>query len=84
MPVTKEQLLERMAKARKTPRKPKPETVHLVRGAPAVRSWSKYQKPDYDWTLCGILRVFHGRPTKALITENPKDVNCEFCHQLMA
>jgi hypothetical protein len=32
--------------------------VHLYRGAPPVRSWSKYQDAVHGWTLCGIERTF--------------------------
>jgi len=28
--------------------------MHLYRGAPAVRGWSRYQQTMRDWTLCGI------------------------------
>jgi hypothetical protein len=27
--------------------------THLARGAECVRSWSKYQKTDFGWHLCG-------------------------------
>lgn len=35
-------------------------TVHLYRGAPAVRLWSKYQATDQGWTLCGVRRIARG------------------------
>ena len=35
--------------------------VHLFRGAPCVRSWSKYQSTIENWTLCGIERRERGR-----------------------
>ena len=33
----------------------KPVT-HLFRGAPSVRTWSKYKETVKNWTLCGIKR----------------------------
>jgi hypothetical protein len=56
--------------------------VHLYRGAPAVRSWSRYQLTDPRWTLCGIdygterVRVRHA-------TEDPRQVTCTYCNQLL-
>jgi hypothetical protein len=32
------------------------KAVHLFRGPPGVRSWSKYQATVEGWTLCGINR----------------------------
>jgi len=40
--------------------------VHLFRGSPAVRSWSKYQETDRRWYLCG-------RPPKRDAGRNMKD-----------
>jgi hypothetical protein len=47
--------------------------IHLFRGAPAVRSWSKYRQTVRDWTLCGI----SGTGIKAV--ENPASVTCLCC-----
>ena len=41
------------------------DRVHLFRGAPSVRSWSKYQKTAEEWTLCGIRRVARGQRQNA-------------------
>ena len=30
--------------------------MHLFRGAPSVRGWSKYQQTVMEWTLCGRRR----------------------------
>lgn len=60
--------------------------LHLYRGAPAVRAWSKYQTTDTRHTLCGI-------PIKARRSEAETDtraidrtdlVNCTFCKQLLS
>jgi hypothetical protein len=61
------------------------KTMHLYRGAPAVRSWSKYQETVEDWTLCGIRRqkrrdgLLHPRQC----TENAFQVSCPYCLDLM-
>jgi hypothetical protein len=47
--------------------------VHLFRGAPAVRSWSKYRETVRNWTLCGI----SGSAIQAV--ENPANVTCLCC-----
>ena len=41
----------------------KDPTVHLYRGAPPVRSWSKYQTTVQGWTLCGINRRLASGPS---------------------
>jgi hypothetical protein len=59
--------------------------LHLFRGAPCVRGWSKYQQTVFRWTLCGIKRR-SDQPTvqnDAQATEDPSLVTCRFCHQLM-
>jgi hypothetical protein len=56
--------------------------VHLFRGAPCVRGWSKYQTTINRRTLCGIKRARGGR-NAAPATEEPSLVSCRFCHQLM-
>ena len=59
--------------------------IHLFRGASSARSWSKYQKKDPSWTLCGIRRLPNGRTGEpAVASEDHKAVNCTFCLQLMA
>jgi hypothetical protein len=54
--------------------------VHLYRGAPSVRDWSKYQETVHDWTLCGIDRSI---PTTNVATEVAGSVTCPHCLELM-
>jgi len=64
----------------------KPKLVHLFRGAPAVRYWSKHQETIEAWTLCGISRAKGGlkvRRDAAQATEDASLVTCPYCHQLM-
>jgi hypothetical protein len=59
----------------------KPEiepTIHLFRGSPCVRSWSKYQETDRRWTLCGRLTDADSRAAVA-----PGSITCRFCLDLM-
>lgn len=55
--------------------------IHLYRGAPIVRSWSKYKETITEWTLCGISSSGHGELDNAV--EDPEQVNCPFCKDLM-
>jgi len=61
------------------------EKMHLFRGAPAVRGWSKYRATVEAWTLCGINRRLAAGPTRqrASCTEDPSLVNCPYCLELM-
>ena len=61
------------------------EAIHLLRGAPPVRSWSKYQTTIEDWTLCGIRRKpsGYGGGELAPATEDATEVTCRFCAMLM-
>jgi hypothetical protein len=62
------------------------ETVHLFRGAPCVRSWSKYQQTVEQWTLCGIQRKSPGKghgKAGGCVAEASR-VTCPYCLQLMA
>lgn len=52
------------------------QTVHLYRGAPCVRSWSKYKKTVKEWSLCGSKGPLHA-------TEDSGEVDCPQCHELM-
>ena len=61
--------------------KPPIATTHLYRGAPAVRSWSKYQATVKEWSLCGIHHK--GRKSDLRATEDPARVNCPYCRQLI-
>ena len=55
---------------------PPDPAVHLYRGAPYVRTWSKHQVTVPGWSLCGVKL-----PTNA--TEDENAVTCEFCRSLM-
>jgi hypothetical protein len=59
--------------------------THLYRGAPLVRSWSKYQTTDQRWTLCGVDRRISSRRGEDATrsTETPDLVSCIHCLQLM-
>jgi hypothetical protein len=61
------------------------EVVHLFRGAPYVRSWSKYQTTVEGWTLCGIARKAAGSGLIAgqLCVEDSSLVSCPYCLDLM-
>lgn len=63
-----------------------PQDVHLLRGSPAVRSWSKYQSTVEAWTLCGIRRKPSGYAAGELApaTEDASQVTCRYCRMLMA
>src|SRR5215472_8579787 len=61
------------------------DRVHLFRGAPAVRSWSKYRTTDRNWTLCGIRRTKQVREKIGVgCIEDALLVSCPYCRQLMA
>jgi hypothetical protein len=60
------------------------ERMHLFRGAPSVRGWSKYQETVQEWTLCGIRRIARGDDKRRVATtEDPSVVSCPFCQDLM-
>lgn len=63
----------------------KPAIMHLFRGAPAVRSWSKHQQTVEEWTLCGIRRgtAKFVRRDAAPATEEAALVSCRYCRMLM-
>jgi len=63
-------------KAAQAAKKP---VVHLFRGAPPVRSWSKYRSTVAAWTLCGRKTSEITEPA----TENPASVTCKYCLDLM-
>jgi hypothetical protein len=50
--------------------------VHLWRGAPATRTWSKYQQTVQAWSVCGT-----SLPERA--TENADECTCKDCLQLL-
>lgn len=59
--------------------------VHLARGAPAVRRWSRYQATDPRSSLCGIYRsrAVIASGEAAAFTEDGAQVICPFCLDLM-
>jgi hypothetical protein len=59
--------------------------MHLFRGAPSVRGWSKHQQTVEKWTLCGVDRgnTARRREKAAQATEDVSLVSCRFCHQLL-
>lgn len=71
--------------SRETPPPPREKQTHLFRGAPSVRSWSKYQKTVEEWTLCGINRRLAAGPSRerAECTEDASLVSCAYCLVLM-
>jgi hypothetical protein len=58
-------------------------TIHLYRGAPCVRSWSKYQSTVKQWSLCGVYDTRSRREGALYATEDPKKVDCPRCAELM-
>ena len=60
--------------------------MHLLRGAPCVRGWSRYQTTVERWTVCGIRRATGEQKDAqdaAPVTTDPSVVSCRFCRQLM-
>lgn len=64
---------------------PRIPPVHLARGAPSVRSWSRYQETDPRWSLCGVYRQIRIPGERIVIdfVEDPLRVLCPFCLDLM-
>jgi hypothetical protein len=60
--------------------------IHLFRGAPPARPWSKYQQTGEGWTLCGVDRQLASERTRqpAECTEDAEKVSCVHCRTLMA
>jgi hypothetical protein len=56
------------------------ERVHLYRGAPGVRNWSRYPQTVTSWTLCGMKARSR---TLWRATEDPGLVTCPFCLDLV-
>ena len=73
--------LERLAAARAA----RTRVVHLYRGAPVVRSWSKYQTTVRNRTLCGIpIKTRRNQAeTDTSASDDVTGVNCPYCHQLL-
>lgn len=53
--------------------------LHLYRGTPAARAWSKHQRIDREWTLCGIQRRGDDQSTA---TEDEQTATCQYCRDL--
>jgi len=64
---------------------PRKAWVHLFRGAPAVRSWSRYKTTVKEWTLCGIRRqdASYSRGAGRHCVEEASQVSCPYCRDLM-
>lgn len=62
------------------------KVMHLYRGAPAVRSWSKHQEIVESWALCGVKREPRkvDDPRYVHATEESAKVTCPFCLDLMS
>ncbi len=54
------------------------KVIHLYRGAPITRGWSKYKRTDQDWTLCGIRRS----EQSSECTDDIEKVTCYHCRDL--
>lgn len=59
------------------------QPVHLYRGAPPVRDWSKHKRTVQDWTLCGIQRRPTERGAAFPCVEEASAVTCCHCLSLM-
>lgn len=79
MPIDMQALRDAARKTRED--NPKPKTIHLFRGSPAVRRWSKHQETTTEWSLCGI---HWSKNQERSASEDSSVVNCEFCLQLIA
>ncbi len=65
---------------------PRPDPViHLYRGAPFVRPWSKYKQIVEGWALCGIRRdpAIPGPGRASGFVADPRKVSCRACLDLM-
>ncbi len=60
---------------------PRDPVIHLYRGSPYVRVWSKYQATDPSWSLCGIPR--NRKKHDLGCVEEHSQVSCGYCLQLM-
>ena len=59
-----------------------PNETHLYRGAPAVRSWSRYQETDKGISLCAA-PLRQDSKSRSNATEDPTKVSCPYCVELM-
>jgi hypothetical protein len=59
-----------------------PSEMHLYRGAPAVRSWSRYQETDKGISLCAA-PLRKDSKSRSHATEDPTKVSCPYCVELM-
>jgi hypothetical protein len=56
--------------------------MHLYRGAPVVRSWSRYQETDKGISLCAA-PLRKDSKSRSTATEDPTKVSCPYCVELM-
>jgi hypothetical protein len=59
-----------------------PGEMHLYRGAPATRSWSRYQETDKGISLCAA-PLRKDSKSRSNATEDPTKVSCPYCVELM-
>jgi hypothetical protein len=59
-----------------------PGEMHLYRGAPGVRSWSRYQETDKGIRLCAAT-LGKDSKSRSTATEDPTKVSCPYGVQLM-
>jgi hypothetical protein len=52
-----------------------PSEMHLYRGAPVVRSWSRYQETDKGISLCAAT-LRKDSKSRSNATEDPTKVSC--------
>ena len=78
MPTTTRKLSprERIELAQQARREQGPN-IHLWRGAPATRTWSRYQDTVQAWSVCGV-----ALPENA--PANADECNCPYYLQLLA
>jgi|SRR5215472_773113 len=82
--VTVEEICRR-AEAREAERvlQPVEAPVHLLRGSPCVRAWSRYASTVAGWTLCGIRLPRRPFRRQAAYVEEAGRVSCRFCLMLI-
>lgn len=56
--------------------------MHLYRGSPCVRSWSRYQTTAQAWTLCGMHLNSGDKRERTECTGDPALVTCPYCRRL--
>ena len=56
--------------------------MHLYRGSPCVRSWSRYQTTVETWTVCGMHLNCGDKRERTECTDDPALATCPYCRQL--